>query len=198
MPPALAESRAGDNGGSPGHSAASGEAQQGAAPAEMPGSLSLGPGAAAWGRRQLGLRWEKPGRGDPDTRHVYPAPGSDRLSLCPSLPQHPESSAAGSGVALSRLLTDESLTSRPKKRKNCPQLSCAQVFAGSMVFEVPGGAAPGERSRNRAAACTCWQAVECVQRERATICAAVEWVRALHVSSLVRLVPFSMPLVLRV
>ena len=65
-------------------------------------------------------------------------------------------------------------------------------------FEVPGGAAPGERSRNRAAACTCWQAVECVQRERATICAAVEWVRALHVSSLVRLVPFSMPLVLRV
>ena len=134
MPPALAESRAGDNGGSPGHSAAGGEAQQGAAPAEMPGSLSLGPGAAARGRRQLGLRWEKPGKGDPHTLHVYPVPGSDRPSLCPSLPQHPESSAAGPGVVLSRLLTDESLTSRPKKRKNCPQLSCAQAFAGSMVF----------------------------------------------------------------
>ena len=142
MPPALAESRAGDNGGSPGHSAASSEAQQGAAPAEMPGSFSLSRGAAARGRRQLGLRWEKPGKGDPDTLHMYPAPGSDHLSLCPSLPQHPESSAAGPGVVLSRLLTDESLTSRPKKRKKCPQLSWAQVFAGSMFFELPRGRTP--------------------------------------------------------
>ena len=56
VPPALAESRAGDNGGSPGQLAAGGGAQQGAVPAEMPGSLSLGPRAAARGRHQLGIR----------------------------------------------------------------------------------------------------------------------------------------------
>ena len=132
--PALAESRAGDNGGRPGQSAAGSEAWQDAALAEMPGSLSLGPGAAARGQCQLGLRWENTGRGDPHTLHVYLAPRSDNLSLCPSLPRHPESSTAGPGVVLSCLLTDGSLTSRPKKRKNCPELTCAQVFAGSMVF----------------------------------------------------------------
>ena len=56
VPPALAESRAGDNGGSPGQLAAGGGAQQGAVPAEMPGSLSLGHRAAARGRHQLGIR----------------------------------------------------------------------------------------------------------------------------------------------
>ena len=63
-------------GGSPGQPAAGGGAWQGAAPAEMPGSLSLGPGAAARGRHQLGLRWEKHRRGDPETLHAHPAPGT--------------------------------------------------------------------------------------------------------------------------
>ena len=134
MPPVLAESRAGDTRGSPGQPAAGGEARQGAAPAEMPGSLSLGPGAAAGGWCQLGLPWEKTGRGDPHTPHVYLAPWSHNLSLCPSLPRHPESSAASPGVVLRHLLTDESFISRPKKRKNCPESTCAQVYADSIVF----------------------------------------------------------------
>ena len=163
VPPALAESRAGGTTGrSPGQPTASGGARQGAAATEMPGSLSLSPEAAAWGQHWLGLRWEKPCRGDPDTLHTYLALGFHSLSLCPLLPRDPKSSTTSAGVVLSHLSTDDSSTSRPKKRKNCPQLSCAQVFAGSTFSELPGGAVPGERSRNSAAACTCRQAVQCV------------------------------------
>lgn len=118
MPLALAESKAGDNGGKT--RAAGDEARQGAAPAEMPSSLSLSPRAAARDWHQLGLHWEKTGRGDPHTLHTYPVPGFENLFLCPLLPQDPESSATGPGVVLSHLSMDESLTSRPKKMKNCP------------------------------------------------------------------------------
>ena len=73
---------------------------------------------------------------------------------------------------------------RGKIAQNQPALKFMQTVS---FFEAPGGAAPGERSRNRAAAWTCWQAVECVQRERATVCVALERVRALNVSNLLRL-----------
>ena len=78
---------------------------------------------------------------------------------------------------------------RGKIAQNQPALKFMQTVS---FFEEPGGAAPGERSRNRAAAWTCSQAVECVQGERATVCVAVEWVRALNVSKLVSL-PFLFP-----
>ena len=124
----------------------------------MPGSLRLCPRAAARGRHHLGLHWEKTGRADPGTLHAYPALGFDNLSLRLSLPQDSESSAAGPGVVLSHLLTDESLASRPKKRKNCKVVTVTNIraqdwaqgraFAGSTFLEAPGNAVPGECSRN--------------------------------------------------
>ena len=90
-------------GGSPGQLAAGGGARQGAAPAEIPCFLTLRPRAAAQGWHQLGLRWEKTGRGDPDTLHVYLAPRSDNLFLCRSPPWDPESSTAGHGMVRSHL-----------------------------------------------------------------------------------------------
>lgn len=90
-------------GGSPWQLAAGGGVRQGAAPAEIPRFLTLRPRAAAQGWHQLGLRWEKTGRGDPDTLHVYLAPRSDNLLLCRSPPWDPESSTAGHGVVQSHL-----------------------------------------------------------------------------------------------
>ena len=65
------------------------------------------------------------GKARPDTSHMYLAPGSDNLSLCPSPPWDPESSATSPGVVLSHLWMHKSLISSPTKMKNSPELSCS-------------------------------------------------------------------------
>ena len=93
-------------------------------------------GAPGTSRRQS---WGFAGKNQPGVTLTpctcsQPLDRSDSFSFCPLVPRDPESSPASPGVVLSHLSIAESLTSRPKKRENCPELSCAQGFAASMAF----------------------------------------------------------------
>ena len=61
---------------------------------------------------------------------------------------------------------DPSWDSTGLKTREIAQNEAVLKFWQAACFsELPAGAVPGERSKNRAAACTCGQAVDCVQWE---------------------------------
>ena len=103
-------------------------------PQKCLGLSASAPGLQHGAGTSWGFAAKKTGRGDPGIPHTYPVLGHGNLPLCPSPSRDPESSTASPGVDLSCLLTAESLTSRPRKWTNFPELSCAQVFAGSTFF----------------------------------------------------------------